>query len=107
VVDSFVIFEILNFPARFLKDVEMPQTFKNWICIGRAEEVFVEGSYIAKTVCNEPIVVVNIGEGKLAAYFNVCRHHAAQICDEGIGQLDPVKKVRRNSLLLITSHVCE
>ena len=71
----------------------MAQTFRNWICIGRTDEVVADGSFIAKNICDEPIVVVNIGEGKLAAYFNVCRHHAAQICDEGTGQLDPVKKV--------------
>lgn len=71
----------------------MAQTFRNWICIGRTDEVVADGSFIAKNICDEPIVVVNIGKGKLAAYFNVCRHHAAQICDEGTGQLDPVKKV--------------
>lgn len=76
----------------------MTQTFKNWICIGRADEIVADGSFIAKNICDEPIVVVNIGDGKLAAYYNVCRHHAAQICDQGTGQLDPVKKVRKKYL---------
>lgn len=88
----------------------MAHTFRNWICIGRTDEVVADGSFIAKNICDEPIVVVNTGEGKLAAYFNVCRHHAAQICDEGTGQLDPVKKVYKipsSTLLDIISHICE
>lgn len=71
----------------------MRHTFQNWLCIGRTDQVQNAGAYIAKNIINEPIVVVNIGDGKLAAYYNVCRHHAAQICDEGVGQLDPVRKV--------------
>ena len=77
-----------------MEGVEIKETFKNWICIGRVEDVREEGSYIARTILDEPIVVVNVGNDQLAAYFNVCRHHAAQICDEGQGSLDPVTKVR-------------
>lgn len=71
----------------------MEQTFRNWLCIGRVDELATDGSYLARNILGEPIVVVNTGNGELAAYFNVCRHHAAQICDEGSGLLDPVKKV--------------
>ena len=77
-----------------MKGMEIKETFRNWVCIGRVEEVSEEGSYIARTILDEPIVVVNVGKDQLAAYFNVCRHHAAQICDEGRGSLDPVTKVR-------------
>lgn len=76
-----------------MADVEVCHTFRNWLCIGRTDQVKAAGSYLAKNILNEPIVVVNIGDGKLAAYYNVCRHHASQIIDEGAGQLDSSRKV--------------
>ena len=76
-----------------MKDIESKHTFRGWLCIGRKDQLEKNGSYIAKNILHEPIVVTNIGDGKLAAYYNVCRHHAAQICDEGEGQLDGNRKV--------------
>ena len=83
-----------------MADVELRHTFRNWLCIGRKDQVKAAGAYIAKNILNEPIVIVNIGDGKLAAYYNVCRHHASQICDEGAGQLDPLRKVSKEGASL-------
>jgi hypothetical protein len=51
---------------KFLREVEKEHTFKNWICIGRTDQLKHENDYIAKTILEDPIVVVNIGDGKLA-----------------------------------------
>lgn len=51
---------------KFLKEVEKEHTFKNWICFGRIDQLKDENDYIAKTILEDPIVVVNIGDGKLA-----------------------------------------
>ena len=73
--------------------MESKHTFRDWLCIGRTDQLKEEGSFIAKNVLDEPIVVVRTDGGRLAGYYNVCRHHAAQICDEGTGQLDVSRKV--------------
>lgn len=78
---------------KFFKEVEVKHTFKNWLCYGRTDQLSEPNSYLARQILDEPIVVVNIGDGKLAGYYNVCRHHAAQICDDGEGQLGSHTKV--------------
>ena len=70
---------------QFLNHVELQQTFRNnWLFYGRKEQ-FTSNSFVAKTVGGEPIVVIRNEAGKLVGYYNVCRHHAAQLLDEGEG----------------------
>ena len=89
---------------RFFKEVESKHTFKDWLCIGRKDSLKETGSYIAKNILDEPIVVVRKEDGQLAGYYNVCRHHAAQICDEGTGRLDSTNKVWVWVLITVTDH---
>lgn len=71
----------------FYEQVEKKHTFKTWLNVGRAAEVAKDGEYMALTVNDQPIIIAR-HDGKLRAYFNVCRHHAAQILDDGCkGQL--------------------
>ena len=44
------------------------------------------GEYVTATVANEPIVVVRGSDGKLRAFYNVCRHHAMTVMNELCGQ---------------------
>jgi choline monooxygenase len=75
----------------FYNEIEMKYTFQRWIYGGRKDLLKQHGDYIAGTIGNEPYVIVNNNEGhtqQYKAFYNVCRHHAAQICDEGNGNLD-------------------
>lgn len=77
--------------SSFFRQVESEQTFrKHWICVGRQDQLEKEGSYIAGSVIHEQFIVVNNGDhhGKLRAFSNVCRHHAALICDGREGNLN-------------------
>lgn len=51
---------------------------RSWICVGRADQVQKTGDYFSGVVAGEPYVVVKDGD-KLRGFFNVCRHHAAQL----------------------------
>lgn len=50
---------------------------RNWIMVAREDQIREQGQYLATEVCGEPIIVVQ-GD-KLRAFYNVCRHHAAEI----------------------------
>ena len=73
--------------------VELQQTFRNnWLFYGRKEQ-FKSNSFVAKTVAGEPIVVVRNEADKLVGYYNVCRHHAAQLLDEGEGTCSAERRI--------------
>ena len=59
----------------------------NWQCVARVEQVAQPGQYIAVQVAGEPVVVVRGTDGKLRAFFNVCRHHAAAVAPEPCGSV--------------------
>jgi phenylpropionate dioxygenase-like ring-hydroxylating dioxygenase large terminal subunit len=54
---------------------------KEWICVGRVEELPKPGDYMAFLLCNEPIVVVRGEDNKIRAMSNVCRHRGALLAE--------------------------
>jgi phenylpropionate dioxygenase-like ring-hydroxylating dioxygenase large terminal subunit len=58
--------------------------FRDWLCLGRAEQAPDPGDYFAITVADEPLVVVRDREGELVALSAVCRHRGTVIA-EGSG----------------------
>jgi choline monooxygenase len=56
-----------------------------WQMVGRLDQLPQPGSYFTANIAGEPILVVHDGEGKLRAFFNVCRHRAAQVMNEPEG----------------------
>ena len=57
---------------------------REWICVGRVEDVAEIGDYLTTTIVNEPLIVVRDGTGTIRAHFNVCRHRRCAIV-EGSG----------------------
>ena len=74
-----------SMPRAFYTDpavlaIEKEQLFlREWICVGRAEEVSQPGDFVAFDICNEPIVVIHGKDGKVRAFSNVCRHRGAVV----------------------------
>jgi len=60
---------------------------RSWQAVGRVEQVAREGEYFTGCLLGEPYVVLRDASGALRAFHNVCRHHAAQVC-EGEGRLE-------------------
>ena len=52
---------------------------RNWLVAARADQLKHVGDYVAGMITGEPYVVVRGEGGTLGAFFNVCRHHAAQV----------------------------
>ena len=54
--------------------------FKEWVCVGREEELPKAGDHRVIDVCGQSILLVRNGEGALRAFYNVCRHRGARLC---------------------------
>jgi phenylpropionate dioxygenase-like ring-hydroxylating dioxygenase large terminal subunit len=68
--------------------VERERLFgREWICIGRGEEIPKAGDYMTFQLCDEPLVAVRGSDGKIRVMSNVCRHRGALIAQgKGRGQ---------------------
>jgi phenylpropionate dioxygenase-like ring-hydroxylating dioxygenase large terminal subunit len=56
-----------------------------WICAGRADQIAKPGDYFLREVADESVIITRDGDGKLQAFFNVCRHRGTRICAAGKG----------------------
>ena len=52
---------------------------KDWLCVGRVEEVGNPGDYMALRIMDEPVVVARDDDGNLGAFANVCRHRGVEV----------------------------
>jgi phenylpropionate dioxygenase-like ring-hydroxylating dioxygenase large terminal subunit len=50
---------------------------REWVCVGRAEEVSQPGDFMVFQLCDESVVIVRGRDGKVRAFSNVCRHRGA------------------------------
>lgn len=54
---------------------------KEWLVVGRAEEIAAPGDYLTFDIVDEPIVVTRGRDGGLHAFSNVCRHRGARVVE--------------------------
>lgn len=52
---------------------------KEWVCIGRVEELPEPGSFFTFQLCDEPLVAVRGDDHRIRVLSNVCRHRGALI----------------------------
>ena len=81
-------------PAPWYRDPQLAQAESkavfgcSWQCIGRADQLVNPGQFVTADVAGEPIIAVRGSDGRLRAFFNVCRHHAAAVVPEACGSRD-------------------
>jgi choline monooxygenase len=69
-----------------IAQLEMQNVFSRaWQALGRTEQVEKPGQYVTASVAGEPVVAVRGSDGKLRAFYNVCRHHAMTVMNEPCG----------------------
>ena len=54
---------------------------KDWLVVGRLEELADPGDYLTFSLVDEPIVVTRGKDWNLHAFSNVCRHRGAKVVD--------------------------
>jgi glycine betaine catabolism A len=57
--------------------------WREWMCVGREEELSEAGAYRVIDVLGESILLVRNREGLLRGFYNVCRHRGARLCRAG------------------------
>jgi choline monooxygenase len=83
--------EAYTIPAPWYLDAAMERLEQqrvfgaNWQAIGRVDLVAQPGDYFTAEFVGEPIVAVRGADGQLRVFFNVCRHHAAQVATAACG----------------------
>ena len=64
---------------RFL-DAELSHVFKkDWVCVGRANQLPNTGDYLTYELAGQPVMVLRDGEGELRAMSNVCLHRMSTL----------------------------
>jgi phenylpropionate dioxygenase-like ring-hydroxylating dioxygenase large terminal subunit len=57
---------------------------REWLCVGRADQVREPGDYFTTQIVGEPIVVARARDGVIRAMSSVCQHRAMLVA-EGAG----------------------
>ncbi len=52
---------------------------RTWQLVARMDDLARPGDYVPVSVLDEPIVVIHGLDGRLRAFYNVCRHRAGQV----------------------------
>ena len=75
----------LAIPPEAFLELEREEIFrKEWVCLGRVEEVPNPGDYLTTELIDEPLIVVRGQDKKVRVLSNVCRHRSSVIL-EGTG----------------------
>ncbi len=59
---------------------------ERWLCVGRADAVAGPGDYLLVEVSDESLIVVRGRDGRVRAFFNVCRHRGTRLCEQERGR---------------------
>ena len=69
-----------------IADRERMQVFGGgWQAVGRTDQVERPGDFFTAELAGEPLLITRDGEGRLRAFYNVCRHHAAAVATAPCG----------------------
>ena len=64
--------------------------YREWVYVGRAQEVANPGQFVTRDVAGQSVIITRNSEDALRAFYNVCRHRGAQLCDEPAGEVKAV-----------------
>jgi len=66
-------------PAQYARELEAIW-YRDWVCVGRVEDLRDAGEYFVVTVGDESLVVTRDREGQPRAFINTCRHRGSRLC---------------------------
>jgi phenylpropionate dioxygenase-like ring-hydroxylating dioxygenase large terminal subunit len=58
---------------------------REWICVGRADEIPKVGDFFTRTIASESVIVVRDTARSIRAHANFCRHRGCQVVTEPAG----------------------
>jgi len=60
--------------------------YRDWVCVGRAEEIPSAGDYIVANIGDQSLIIVRSGDDAIRAFHNTCRHRGSVICTKDSGR---------------------
>ncbi len=72
-------------PAQYARELEAIW-YRDWVCIGRSEDLPEAGDYLLAGVGEESLVVTRDRGGAPRAFHNTCRHRGSQLCSAPRGR---------------------
>jgi Rieske 2Fe-2S family protein len=64
--------------------------FATWMYAGRSERAERPGQFFTVDIAGESLIVTRNNDGRLRAFYNVCRHRGSRICEEPRGETKAV-----------------
>ena len=58
---------------------------REWICVGRADEIASHGDYLTHEIAEVPLFVVRQADGSIKAFVNACAHRFSRLVSEERG----------------------
>jgi Rieske 2Fe-2S family protein len=58
----------------------------SWLCVGREESLVRAGDFLTVECAGESLIVTRDGDGRVRAFYNVCRHRGSRICEKPSGR---------------------
>ncbi|HVO89505.1 MAG TPA: aromatic ring-hydroxylating dioxygenase subunit alpha [Casimicrobiaceae bacterium] len=80
-------------PYRLYSDPEVLELekerlfMKDWLLVGRGEQIPNPGDYMTLDIFDEPILIVRNQQGEVHAFSNFCLHRGAEISPKGFGHV--------------------
>lgn len=62
-----------------------------WQYVCSTDQLREPGDFVTSNIAGEPVVVVRDKEGRVRAFFNVCRHHAAEVATGPCGHVPSLR----------------
>lgn len=70
----------LVYTSQDFYDLEVERLFmKEWLCVGRADQIANSGDYFCVDLFDNPLVVLRDGTGAIRCLSTVCRHRGAEV----------------------------
>jgi Rieske 2Fe-2S family protein len=65
-------------PAQYERELEAVW-YRDWICVGRNEDLPAIGDYVTTSVGHERLIVTRAADGAIRAFHNTCRHRGSRL----------------------------
>ncbi|HEU4516692.1 MAG TPA: aromatic ring-hydroxylating dioxygenase subunit alpha [Steroidobacteraceae bacterium] len=72
-------------PAQYARELEAIW-YRDWVCVGRLEELPAAGDWFVVAVGEESILVTRDRDSRLQAFHNTCRHRGSELCEAPRGR---------------------
>ena len=59
---------------------------RTWLCVGREADIPGAGDFFTREIAGDSVIVIRGADGRVRAFFNVCRHRGSRLIDVVSGQ---------------------